>query len=216
MVTYPGTSAPKIRLINTHSEDKNESREICMGTHTGTHIDSQRHMIKGGKSIDKQNTKYFITRASILRLGHIKPGQEITSQLLSRHDSDIGKTESLLIDTQFWKYRKLKDVYSTRWPYLGEGAANYLAGFRLKIVGIDGLSIAQNLQLASDKDVIFSVHKILLKRGILILEETNFSEIEMKMNNKNIIEGALLIIPLKIKGSDASWVRPIFIVEDSQ
>jgi kynurenine formamidase len=79
-------------------------------------------------------------------------------------------------------------------------AANYLSNKEINAVAIDGPSIDAGI----DSD--FSVHKVLLKNNIIIIE--NLCNLD-KINKKNF---KLLAIPLKLQKASGSPIRALAIV----
>ena len=94
-----------------------------------------------------------------------------------------------------------KDYYFTKNPGLSVSAANYLASKKINLVGIDAPSIDLGL------DSKFSVHHILAKNNILIVE--NLANLD-KINSPNF---HLVIAPLKLKNATGSPVRALAFVE---
>ena len=79
-------------------------------------------------------------------------------------------------------------------------AANYLASKKINLVGID----APSIDLGSDSK--FSVHHILAKNNILIVE--NLANLD-KIDSANF---HLVIAPLKLKNATGSPVRALAFV----
>jgi kynurenine formamidase len=90
-----------------------------------------------------------------------------------------------------------KDNYFTENPGLNTSAASYLASKKINLVGIDSPSIDLG------KDESFSVHHILAKNNILIVENlANLNKISSKEFN-------FTILPLKLKDATGSPVRAV-------
>ena len=66
-----------IEPTGTYEEHQCLVHKIEMCTHSGTHIDAPKHFFKYGKSIDKIDLNYFITKAAVLDLTFIQEGQKI-------------------------------------------------------------------------------------------------------------------------------------------
>jgi len=89
------------------------------------------------------------------------------------------------------------DNYFTENPGLDPSSAKYLASKKTNLVGIDSPSIDLG------KDESFTVHKILSKNNILIVENlTNMNKIQSK-------EFDFTILPLKLKDATGSPVRAV-------
>ncbi|MDN6161130.1 MAG: cyclase family protein [Atopostipes sp.] len=63
MTVYPGDPEVEINLYDTYAEDNWELRELKLGTHTGTHVDSFSHMHPGKESIDQLSVECFFGEA---------------------------------------------------------------------------------------------------------------------------------------------------------
>jgi kynurenine formamidase len=100
-----------------------------------------------------------------------------------------------------WQKNLLKDSYFTKNPGLSVSAANYLASKKINLVGID----APSIDLGSNSK--FSVHRILAKNNILIVE--NLANLD-KINSANF---HLVIAPLKLKNATGSPIRALAFVE---
>src|SRR3979411_84221 len=52
MAVYRGNPPVRIRPAMTLPKDGVNLSELCLGSHTGTHVDAPSHFIKGGKGSD--------------------------------------------------------------------------------------------------------------------------------------------------------------------
>ena len=191
ITSYTEDTKPKIEQIATIDKDHYEERSINIFTHTGTHIDSQRHMLKEGKYIDEYKLEDLMGPAVILDFSNINE-KEITKKDLLIHSEEIKKAEFVLIKTGWQKYW-CSAKYLTNYPTLTIEAAEYLSSFNIKGVGVDCISIGK-----SEDEI--TLHKIFLEKEILIIENLNLEK---------IINGIfkLIVAPLKIKNSDGVPVR---------
>ena len=86
-------------------------------------------------------------------------------------------------------------------PGLSKSAAKYLTSKKINLVGIDSPSIDLG------KDDKFSVHHILAKNGILIVENlTNLDKIHSEKFH-------LIVAPLKLKNATGSPIRAMALVD---
>jgi kynurenine formamidase len=178
-----------------------ESELIFMSTHTGTHMDAPYHFDPAGKRINELPVDTFVAKGTLLS---IKKGAKgyITKEDIVRCEKDvkIGKGDAVVISTG-WEARLSKNDYLSNNPALSKEAASYLMSKKISMVGID----AANIDHPSDDT--FIVHKILLPKGVLIVENL--------CNLKRIRQPTfiLIVLPLKIKGASGSPVRAIAITE---
>jgi len=112
---------------------------------------------------------------------------------------DIKKSDFILLYTgqeNYWKTKKYFETY----PVLSKDAANFLADFSLKGIGID----AASFDAIDSKNL--PIHNILLKEDIILIE--NLCNLN-KLINRHFI---FCCFPLKIKDADASPVRACAII----
>lgn len=166
--------------------------KLSMGSHTGTHMDAPRHFLRGGKGLDEMPLETTLGSARVIA---IRDSTVITSDELRRHQVRPG--ERLLFktrnSTRCWKAdRFVKDFVS-----LAPDAARFLAQHRVRMVGVDYLSVGSYRERNG-----VEVHRTLLGAGIWILEGLNLSRVRPGMYH-------LLCLPLKIRSSDGAPARAI-------
>lgn len=66
MPVYNTDPKVDIKIVNTYEEHTWEVRKLCLGTHTGTHVDSYSHMHKGMDTIDNISLDKFIGNAMVV------------------------------------------------------------------------------------------------------------------------------------------------------
>jgi len=66
MLVYPDTTPPTFEVTNTVDRDGYREHHISMQSHTGTHIDAPRHILRDGRSLDKFPLDQFIGRAMVI------------------------------------------------------------------------------------------------------------------------------------------------------
>ncbi|MBK5242803.1 cyclase family protein [Clostridium sp.] len=197
MPVFPGTEQPIFIKANTLEKDGFQEAKITMFSHTGTHIDSPAHMLSSGPYLDDLDIEQFIGNATILDFSNIKT-KFIDVDSLRPYEEKIKNVEFIIIKTGWSKYWGEKRYFES-FPALSEESAKWLSQFNLKGIGIDAISI-------DDMDsTTFAVHKILMPKNIIIIENlTNLDSI----SSENFI---LSILPLKNKEADGSPVRAISI-----
>ena len=65
MPVYPGDPQPEFKPISTIENQKVNVTRIVVGSHTGTHVDAQKHFIANGNSIDKEPLDKFMGSRNI-------------------------------------------------------------------------------------------------------------------------------------------------------
>lgn len=194
---FPGSPSPKFITWNKMDVHNYHSEVIFMSTHTGTHMDAPSHFVTGVSSIDQIPVNRFISRATLIKVA--KASDElITASEIEASRVKILRGSSIVFSTS-WENELDKDYYFSHSPGLSEDAAEYLINKKVNAVCIDSPSIDRG----SDSN--FPVHKLLLNKEILIVENLcNLS----KIDNQNF---TLIMIPLKLSGASGSPIRAIAI-----
>lgn len=189
---FPG--APKLKIESVSTIDKDGTNELLLNfpTHTATHIDAPFHMIKNGKKLSDFDISHLIGDAVVIDCRNRKEITLSTDEL-----SKIIKGDIVLLFTSYISKFKSPD-YFIDYPILSEATAHALAEKQIRIVGMDSPS--------PDKSP-YTIHKILLKKEIMILENlTNLGSLVGKRFK-------CVIAPLKIEGADGAPCRVIAMFE---
>jgi len=198
--TFPGSPKPKFIPWEKIIPDGYNLELLFLSSHTGTHMDAPFHFLEKGKTIDKIPTSRLASDAILIKL---KKGsdQVISKKDIISFESKNGKipNHSTIVFHTGWSKNLSKKSYFEKNPGLSIDAAKYLASKKINLVGIDSPSI----DLGTDSK--FSVHHILSKNNILIVE--NLTNLEKIKNSKF----KLVVLPLKLKNATGSPVRAIAI-----
>lgn len=191
MPIYPGDNGFKRqKIMRLDNGDSSNLSAIHMGAHTGTHIDAPRHFLNDGISIEQLSLDALVGPARVIEVSAVSEImlKDIISKLSNPPERILFKTDN----SKLWQ----SSDFHKDFVYLSQEAADFLISEKIKLVGIDYLSIEK----FHSPD--HYIHKQLLGAGIIILEGINLSEVE---------EGdyELICLPLKIQGSDGSPVRAI-------
>ena len=196
---FPGS--PNVYFIQwtKYGTDGYDSEAIFLSTHTGTHMDAPSHFIQEAQPIDNLDVnRFFMENVHLLKIS------KSSNQLISVEDIvssgiDIKKNDAIVFATG-WEYNRNNEKYVSENPGLSLEAANYLSDKEINAVAIDGPSIDAGI----DSD--FSVHKVLLKNNIIIIENLcNLDQIKKKIFK-------LLAIPLKLHRASGSPIRALAVV----
>ena len=200
--TFPGSPQPNFINWETVEKDGYNLELLFLSSHTGTHMDAPYHFLKKGKKIDQIVTKRLVTEAVLIK---IRKGadQAIRKSDIEKFEKRFGEIDdgSTVIFYTGWQKNITKKSYFLKNPGLAVSAAKYLASKKINLVGIDSPSI----DLGTDSR--FSVHHVLAKSGILIVE--NLANLE-KINSKKF---HLIVAPLKLKDATGSPVRAMALTD---
>jgi arylformamidase len=197
---FPGSPLPKFITWTKMDVHNYDSEVIFMSTHTGTHMDAPSHFASNASSIDKISVNRFISKAILIK---IKKGsnQLITTGEIESSNVRIMDGDSIVFSTS-WENEIDKDYFFSDSPGLSEDAAKYLINKKVNAVCIDSPSIDRG----SDNN--FPVHKILLSKEILVVE--NLCNLN-KLKTQNF---TMVMTPLKLSGASGSPIRAIAINEN--
>ncbi len=160
IINYPGDAPYEEYAYRTHKEAGVHITRVFMETHSGTHFDAPFHMIENGKKASEIPLENFIGPCTVVECDSL----EIRSQdIPAKHQERI-----LFKTSNSGKYSHFVEDFVS----LSLDAANVLVDRKVKLVGIDYLSIekydTQN----------FHVHKRLLSNGVVIMEGLDMTRAE--------------------------------------
>ena len=198
--SFPGSPSPQFISWADKKSDGYNLELVFFSSHIGTHLDAPYHFIEKGLQIDKIPLTRLITNAQICRCKK-RPDQPITQKDIIDFETKNGtiSPNSAIVFETGWSKNVTKKNYFTKNPGLSVSAARYLLKKKVNLVGIDSPSIDMG------RDSRFSVHHVLLRGGVLILENLcNLDKIPE-------IYFELIVLPLKLKGATGSPVRAVAV-----
>ena len=194
MVHWPTDPVPPNIDFMHHKDGDREitTSQMTINSHHGTHIDSPRHFVPDGTSIDEMPLE---TIMGPVRVIGIKDEEFIKPEELEAHNIQPG--ERILFKTKNSSYHKL-GKFVEDFVHITVESARYLAEKKVSVIGIDYYAIGS----FRDREGMIQVHEILLGNGVWAIEGLNLSEVEP--GNYEII-----CLPVNIERGDAGWCRPI-------
>ncbi len=190
LVVWPGDPSVDIKMVNDMQlgHEANLSR-LNISAHTGTHMDAPRHFLKEGISLDKMPTDVMVGKVRIIQIHDHESIKiaELEKQNIRPGDRILFKTKNSQKD---WSTRP----FDYDFVHLETDAAQYLAGKRIALCGIDYLSVSGINKNETE------VHRALLEAGIWIVEG-----LFMKVVDPGDYE--MICLPVKIKDSDGAPAR---------
>jgi arylformamidase len=189
MVIFPGDppfqTTPVFRKQT--GDDFNLTR-ITMGTHLGTHVDPPAHYLEAGATVEQIPLESMVGPGVVADL---RGRSQIDRRDLEK--SNIGDHKRVLLKTDNGPLL-LESPFHQDYVHLTEDGARYLVEHKVRLVGIDYLSIELHENPGSP------VHHILLEAGVLVVEGVHLIEIPPG-------EYEIFCLPLKIKGADGAPAR---------
>ncbi|MEB3359530.1 MAG: cyclase family protein [Synechococcales bacterium] len=177
-------------LCLQHGDVCNVSR-LTLGSHSGTHVDGQRHFIQDGLGIDEMPLDATIGRARVIE---IQNREAIALSELQTHNIQPG--ERLLFKTRNSDRCYDCNQFVEDFVYIATDAARYLAERQVRTVGVDYLSVG------GYQGNVIEVHQALLGQGIWVIEGLNLSQVAPG-------DYELICLPLKIQNGDAGLARAV-------
>jgi arylformamidase len=167
MIHWPGDPPVTIERINDMGKgDPNNVSKICLGSHTGTHVDAPRHFFKKGIKIGAMPPDQMI---GICRVIKINDAKYITPDELVKQD--IRRGERILFKTRNSSQSWYQHAFNENFVSISEQAADFLAQKVLRVIGIDYLSVG------GFKDDGIYIHRKLLGAGIWLIEGLDLSKV---------------------------------------
>lgn len=193
LVVWPGSDGYRHewRLLQSRGEESNLS-VIHTDVHVGTHLEFGRHFLDGGPTLDQVPLEALVGEALVIWLPNVEAVDAADLQRLAWPSS----LERLLIRTknsELWA----RGVREFRQDFVGltPAAAAWLVAQRVKLVGLDYLSIARFGQGAE-------THRTLFRGDCVVLEGLNLDGVAAGRYR-------LTCLPTRLVGTEAAPARAI-------
>ena len=191
--TGPNAPSRVYRFFDVNKGDPVTMARLELSSHDGTHIDAPLHFIPGGSTIDKMPVE---ATNGPCRVIEIKDDKDITIKELEPYK--IKEGERILFKTKNSPHVYQDRVYNGVWVALLPETAEYLVSKKIRIVGLDYLTVAHTEPPQS----INKVHRALLNAGIYILEAINLDGVPAGNYE-------MMCLTLRIENGDAGPCRVI-------
>lgn len=193
LAVYPLNPAYERTVLRDVPEAASSLSRITLGTHTGTHVDAPRHVLKDGAGIDRVALERLVGSAIVLDLTSV--ADAVTARDLEQHA--VPPDHVVLLKTK--NSAADPTVFDERFVACDESAAQFLADLPAIAVGIDGPSV-KKFQ-ARDR-----THHLLLQQGIPIIEHLDLSGVAPD-------HYTFVCLPLALAGADGAPARAILLRE---
>jgi arylformamidase len=193
--TWPGSPGvfTKLRMSIGRGDDANVT-QLNIDVHSGTHVDVPRHFIDHGATLEEVGLVPFIGPAVVLDVG---PGKEITASVLDAAMMPDGTERLLLRTANSSRVDTYQRPFDEDFAALTLDGAEWLAAKRLRLVGIDYLSIQRYTEPPD-------VHRTLLGAGISIVEGLYLAKVA-----PGVYE--LICLPIRLVNVEGAPARAILI-----
>lgn len=194
--SFPGDPALSIAPHATIEKNHCNVSLIAMGSHQGTHLDALHHFVPDGKWLDQMPLDWFYGPATLLRLPK-NPRAEITLADLKRFEERLTPGARVIYETGWHRHYGQPDYFAD-FPSLTQEAAAYLAGRRIRLLGMDTPTPSRDY---------YEVHHLLQQKPAEIVL------VESLTNLDSLPEDFLFIgFPLRFEGGDGSPIRAVAII----
>ncbi|MGI0070745.1 MAG: cyclase family protein [Thermoplasmata archaeon] len=201
MPVWPGTPLPTFEPMGILARDGYTIERISCMTHTGTHMDAPYHFLEDGLPIDRIPPAHLVGPAVVLDVRDELDGTLIPAAALEKKWPKRKRPAFALLRTDWSHHRAPTQRYLYDFPGLDPEGAEWLVRRGVRGVGTDTLGIDP---YANTK---FEAHKVLLRKGIWILEALDHLD-ELREG----VEYTLVAAPLKIAGASGAMAR-VFALE---
>lgn len=194
MVLWEGDAGVKARRVMTLAKgDAYNLTRLYMSVHQGTHIDAPLHFIENGSSADHFPLEDMVGPVQVVQMDDTI---DLITQSVLEQCAIHPDTERILFKTRNSNYWKNGDrTFHKDYCGITSDGARFLAGLGMRLVGMDYLSISPMADLEEP-------HRILMRKGVVILETLDLSEVTPGFYN-------LYCLPLKLVGTEGSPARVI-------
>ncbi len=197
---YEGDPAVEIDLkLSMEAGEAANVSQICMGVHTGTHVDAPNHFIRGTKKIIDLDLDVLIGQCRVVEIG------EDVMAIGPEHVAGMEGIKRVLFKTRnsfFWN--DFDQGFRKDFTYIKPEAARVLVDGHIKLVGIDYLSVEAFGAKVPETHITF------LQQEVVILEGLDLRKVPAGKYE-------LICLPMKIAGGagDGSPARTVLRSMDS-
>ncbi len=166
---YEGDPKVEIRTASAIADGANANvSNLCLGAHTGTHVDAPNHFIEGSRKVDELSLEVLIGKVRVVEIEN----DALSIEVSHIENSYLEGAERVLFKTRnstFWN--DLAQGFRKDFTYIAPDAAHKLVELGVKLVGIDYLSVEK----FGSED--FQTHITLLENQVIIIEGLDLREV---------------------------------------
>lgn len=191
MVVWPGDTP--VRVEQTMSLDRGDPFNLTvlgMTAHTGTHVDAPRHFLADGVSMEHMPLDQLMGPALVI---DVDDPQAVRARNVP---DNLAPGARVIFKTRNSREYLTRTEFVEEFVYVSEEAALKLAAARVRMVGVDYLSVG------GFRNDLRETHVALLGAGIYVIEGLVLTHIEPGSYE-------LVCLPLLIPGSDGSPARAL-------
>lgn len=189
---YPGDPPFERRVLCSQSQGQAfELSSLHLSAHAGTHIETPKHFIPDGQTLDQAKPGSFILPVKVIQVS----GPVVLESDLAGTQPQTGR--ALIFRTRNSSSGLTRQPgYHSDYAHLSLEAAQRCLELGAPLVGLDYLSVDRH------GDETYPVHKLLLGSGCYLLEGLDLADAQPG-------DYLLICLPLNIEGGEASPVRAV-------
>jgi arylformamidase len=192
---WPGQQGLRRRLVLDRAKgDPATVSDLCLGAHSGTHIDAPAHFIVGGGTVASLPLEVLIGPAVVVDLSALPA--RVSSSDLERCPIPA-HTQRLLLRTRNSGWTRDQD-FRPGFVALDASAADWCVDNGIRLIGIDYLSI----EAFGSEDQGNPVHHRLLRAKVVILEGLELEAIDSGLYQ-------LVALPILAAAAEAAPARVV-------
>ncbi len=202
---FPAYPPPTFTQWTTREVHGFLAESMFMVTHTGTHVDAPFHFEPRGRKLDEVPLERFVAPGHVLDVrglpakGAIRPEhlRSARRQLPNR----MRRGDAVLLRTGWWERRRGTPAYLFENPGVTKAAAELLADWGARLVGID----TANIDRPDDPE--YPAHHTFLQANVPVIE--NVANLAALRSSAFL----LLALPLKLEGASGSPIRLVALAK---
>ncbi|MCA3748328.1 MAG: cyclase family protein [Rubrobacter sp.] len=197
---YPGDPEVRLGPAATLERDGVNVLRVCMGSHSGTHVDAPYHFLADGPRVDELDLGLFFGPAVVLDVRGRKPRSLITAGDLDPLVRSLSPGTVAIVRTGWEEHYGTPRYYDH--PFLDPGAARALIEAGVRTVAVDALSVDETVAEGPHPGG-YPAHRIILGSGGVIAENlANLGALDFP-------EPFVSLLPVKLGGADGAPVRAV-------
>jgi len=195
LTVWPGDPAVELKQVTFIPKgDSCNISHVAMSVHTGTHVDSPYHFLNDGKTVETLPLEVLVGPAYVIQVPDAV--DRLTAEVLTQTDIPVD-AERILFKTRNSAFWGRERTFQEGFVAITADGAEWLVKRDLRLIGMDYLSVAPFGDATA-------THQTLLRRGIVLLEGVNLSEVSAGRYD-------LYCLPLKLSKSDGAPARAVLI-----
>lgn len=195
MTTYKDKHDVQIASVKKFDQDGVRESRLCLGSHTGTHVDAPAHFLEQGSTIESIFLEELIGSCQVIDMLHIE--DKITASDLAQ----ISLTTSILLFKTKNSFLSCIAPFDANFVYIDASAATYLLTKfpTLKVIGFDYLGIERNQPA-------HLTHTSLFEQGVIIVEGLRLAHVQAGIYQ-------FVCLPLALRETEAAPARAVLMRE---